>query len=168
MLSVSILEEFFRLLPHTVFGEKREGRGIVDVWVGAELRPRRVPRQGPQGWETLWGELSMEGTVWCQQEEQESKRGGQASGWAANPGVSGDPRPRPGPSPGAPWPLSFLSASHSCRRRGCQRPLHREQNMLLSCSKSISGCSLSSGCSAWDLQVERQPSCGRFYRVGGT
>lgn len=30
--------------------------------------------------------------------------------------MSGVPRPRPGPSPSAPWPLSFLSASHSCRR----------------------------------------------------
>lgn len=76
MLSVSILEEFLRLLPHTVLGEKREGRGPVGVWVGVELRPRRVSPGRARRDGRLWGELSMEGTVWGQQEEQESRRGG--------------------------------------------------------------------------------------------
>lgn len=119
-LTVSVLdeEEHLRPLP-TLCSEEREGRVLVGVWVGVELRLRRVPRQGQQGWEPLLVELSTKGPVWghlgCRRSinpDWEPRRGLRV-GWKSR----SEWGPKAPPQPQSDCPVaseSFLSASHSC------------------------------------------------------
>ena len=167
VLNGSILDEEgpFSLLSHTVAGKESEGRLQLGVWDGVAFT-RRCPQTGLAGMGAPFGRAESKGDnargVWAAGGAQARPRGGPE---IPDPGVSGVPRPHPQPrSDSSLASESFLSASHPCGGRGCQRALLKEQNVLLSCSKSINGCPLSAGYSGISKR-KAQSSCGRLCRA---